>query len=39
MVKAATELITYMQKHQGVAFKRKDEIAAMTLKDSTSLRE
>ncbi|WP_114941256.1 polysaccharide deacetylase family protein [Mucilaginibacter endophyticus] len=39
MTKAATELITYMQKHPGVAFKRKDEIAEMTLKDPTSVRE
>ncbi|WDF57270.1 polysaccharide deacetylase family protein [Mucilaginibacter sp. KACC 22063] len=39
MVKAATELIKYMQKHPGVAFKRKDEIAEMTLKDPTSLHE
>ncbi|TWR24977.1 polysaccharide deacetylase family protein [Mucilaginibacter achroorhodeus] len=39
MVRAATELIKYMQKHTGVAFKRKDEIAKMTLKDPTSLRE
>jgi peptidoglycan/xylan/chitin deacetylase (PgdA/CDA1 family) len=39
MVKAATELIRYMQKHSGVAFKRKDEIAKMTLEDLTSLRE
>jgi peptidoglycan/xylan/chitin deacetylase (PgdA/CDA1 family) len=39
MVRAATELIMYMQKHQGVAFKRKDEIAEMTLKDPTSLCE
>lgn len=39
MVRAATELIKYMQKHPGVAFKRKDEIAEITLKDPTSLRE
>jgi len=39
MVKAANELITYIQKHPGVAFKRKDEIAEMTLKDHTSIRE
>jgi hypothetical protein len=28
-----------MQKHPGVTFKRKDEIAEMTLKDPTSLRD
>lgn len=39
LVKAATELITYMQKHTGVVFKRKDEIAKMTLNDPTSVRE
>ncbi|PAW92365.1 hypothetical protein CKK33_02195 [Mucilaginibacter sp. MD40] len=39
MVRAATELVRYMQKHPGVAFKRKDEIAQMTLKGSTSLWE
>lgn len=39
MVRAATELIKYMQKHPGVAFKRKDDIARMTLNDPTSLRE
>lgn len=39
MVKAAYELITYIQKHPGVVFKRKDEIAEITLKDRTSLRE
>lgn len=39
LVKAATELITYMQKHAGVVFKRKDDIAKMTLKDPTSIRE
>jgi ribosomal protein S7 len=39
MVRAATELIKYMQKHSGVAFKRKDEIARMMLKDPTSIRE
>jgi peptidoglycan/xylan/chitin deacetylase (PgdA/CDA1 family) len=39
MVRAAKELIKYMQKHPGVVFKRKDEIAEMTLKDPTSLRE
>jgi peptidoglycan/xylan/chitin deacetylase (PgdA/CDA1 family) len=38
MVKTAYDLIRYMQQHPGVSFKRKDEIAAMTLKDSTSIR-
>ncbi len=39
MVRAAHTLITYIQKHQGVMFKRKDEIARMTLADKTSIRE
>lgn len=39
MVKAARKLIMYMQKHSGVTFRRKDEIAEITLKDPTSLRE
>ena len=39
MVQAAAQIISYMQKHQGVTFKRKDEIAAMALQDKTTLRE
>ncbi|MBN9285475.1 MULTISPECIES: polysaccharide deacetylase family protein [unclassified Flavobacterium] len=39
MVQAAKELFTYMQKHKGVAFKRKDDIAKMALADKTTLRE
>ncbi|RAJ00431.1 peptidoglycan/xylan/chitin deacetylase (PgdA/CDA1 family) [Chitinophaga skermanii] len=39
MVKAMSELLTYIQQHKGVAFKRKDEIARMALADKTSIRE
>lgn len=39
MVQAAKELFTYMKKHQGVSFKRKDEIARMALEDKTTIRE
>ncbi len=39
MVKTVSELIIYMKKHKGVTFKRKDEIAKMTLEDKTSTRE
>jgi peptidoglycan/xylan/chitin deacetylase (PgdA/CDA1 family) len=39
MVKATNELIRYMQKHKGVSFKRKDEIAEMVLGDKTTIRE
>ena len=39
MVKATHDLIKYMQKHEGVIFKRKDEIAAMALDDPTTIRE
>lgn len=39
MVKAATELFTYMQKHKGVTFRRKDDIAQMALNDKTTIRE
>lgn len=39
MVKATKELIEYMQQHKGVAFKRKDEIAELTLNDKSSIRE
>ncbi|SHM78323.1 Polysaccharide deacetylase [Chitinophaga jiangningensis] len=39
MVKATAELLQYIQGHKGVSFKRKDEIARMTLADKTSIRE
>jgi peptidoglycan/xylan/chitin deacetylase (PgdA/CDA1 family) len=39
MVQAAKELIIYMKKHPGVVFKRKDEIAKITIEDPTSFRE
>ncbi|WP_312336175.1 polysaccharide deacetylase family protein [Sphingobacterium sp.] len=39
MVQAAKELFTYIKKHQGVSFKRKDEIARMALEDKTTVRE
>ena len=39
MVKAATELFTYMKKHKGVVFKRKDEIAKLALSDKSTIRE
>lgn len=39
MVKAAGDVIRYIQQHQGVSFKRKDEIAGMALADKTTIRE
>ncbi|GAA4790049.1 polysaccharide deacetylase family protein [Olivibacter ginsenosidimutans] len=39
MVQAAKELFTYIKKHEGVSFKRKDEIAKMALEDKTTIRE
>lgn len=39
MVTAVNELIKYIKEHKGVSFKRKDEIAQMTLVDNTSVRE
>lgn len=39
MVKAAAELIKYMQQHKGVVFKRKDDIARMALEDKSIIRE
>jgi len=39
MVDAANKLITYMQKHKGVTFKRKDEIAQIALTDKTTVRD
>lgn len=39
MVRTAKELIKYIQKHEGVSFKRKDEIATLALNDKTSIQE
>lgn len=39
MVQAAYEIISYIQEHKAVSFKRKDEIAKMILQDANSLRE
>lgn len=39
MVQAAKEFFSYASQQKGVVFKRKDEIAAMTLADATSIRE
>lgn len=39
LVRATGELLAYMQKHAGVVFKRKDEIARMILADKTAIRE
>ncbi|MFT3794869.1 polysaccharide deacetylase family protein [Flavobacterium sp.] len=39
MVKMTSDLLDYIKKHQGVSFKRKDEIARMTLQDPSSIRE
>lgn len=39
MVKTTSELLNYIKQHKGVTFKRKDEIAKMTLEDKTSIRE
>lgn len=39
MVKMAHDLVRYMQGHAGVTFKRKDDIAEMTLKDHSSIRD
>ncbi|MBV8251892.1 MAG: polysaccharide deacetylase family protein [Chitinophaga sp.] len=39
MVKVTADLIKYMQGHNGVTFKRKDEIAAIALKDKSTIRE
>ncbi|PKB16709.1 polysaccharide deacetylase family protein [Flavobacterium sp. 5] len=39
MVKATSDLILYMQKHKGVSFKRKDEIATLALADTSTIRE
>jgi len=39
MVSATKEIITYMQRHEGVSFKRKDEIAKMAYEDKSTIRE
>lgn len=39
MVTAAKEIFTYIKQHDGVSFKRKDEIARITLNDPKALRE
>jgi peptidoglycan/xylan/chitin deacetylase (PgdA/CDA1 family) len=39
MVKATSDLIKYIQRHKGVAFKRKDEIADIILSDPNALLE
>jgi peptidoglycan/xylan/chitin deacetylase (PgdA/CDA1 family) len=39
MVKVTFDLMRYIQKHKGVSFKRKDEIAELALKDKTTIRE
>lgn len=39
MVKQTHDLIRYIQKHRGVSFKRKDEIAELALEDTTTIRE
>lgn len=39
MVAATTEILSYIQKHKGVSFKRKDEIAQMAYEDKNIIRE
>ncbi len=39
MVQAAKEFFSFAAQQKGVVFKRKDEIAAMTLADATSIRD
>lgn len=39
MVQATKELFTYMKQHNGVSFKRKDEIARLSMEDKTTIRE
>ncbi|MBO9731674.1 MAG: polysaccharide deacetylase family protein [Chitinophaga sp.] len=39
LVKATSELLTYMKQHPGVVFKRKDDIAKMALADKSTIRE
>jgi peptidoglycan/xylan/chitin deacetylase (PgdA/CDA1 family) len=39
MVAATKEIISYIQEHKGVSFKRKDEIARLAYADKSTLRE
>lgn len=39
MVKVTSDLIQYIQKHKGISFKRKDEIAELALQDKTTIRQ
>ncbi len=39
MVKVTSDLLDYIKQYKGVTFKRKDEIANMTLNDATSVRD
>ena len=39
MVAVTTEILSYIQKHKGVSFKRKDEIAQMAYEDKNIIRE
>lgn len=39
MVSATTEIIGYIQRHKGVSFRRKDEIAQMAYEDKSIIRE
>lgn len=39
MVAATTEILSYIQKHKGVSFKRKDEIAQMAYEDKNIIKE
>lgn len=39
MVSATKEIISYIQEHKGVSFKRKDEIAQLAYADKSSIRE
>jgi len=39
MIAATTEIIRYIQKHKGVSFRRKDEIAQMVYQDKSIIRE
>lgn len=39
IVAAAAEIISYIQKHKGVSFRRKDEIAQMAYQDKNIIRE
>ncbi|MFP3467786.1 hypothetical protein SB754_20045, partial [Leifsonia sp. SIMBA_070] len=39
IVKMTSDLLVYIKKHNGVTFKRKDEIAKMALEEKTSIRQ